>query len=150
MVYMWQSRTCGTHSKGKTLCELRLIVYNDSSLLVTSLSGALISCRLVSLSSAASSFVVAWPLSLLSTQSMTSTLQTCLSLLRCPLSPISDSQPLLPSLEPSFSQFTFGSAFIVVRGPSSSKVYLSWVQNTAQHSMHKLSTWVNIAQQALN
>ena len=95
------------------------------------------------------SLAVAWlrSLSLFSSQlicsslAMSSTLQTCLSLLRWPLKIVSHSYLL----------WSLSLCLVAVSGSSSSKAYLSRVQTL--HSiacMHKLSTWVNIAQQAIN
>ena len=88
----------------------------------------------LSLSSAASSFVVTWPLSLNRWVPLCRLVCLCRALSRI----LSRSYFLWSS------QFTFGSTFIAVSGSSSSKAYLSWVRNTTQHSMYKLSTWVNI------
>ena len=87
------------------------------------------------------SFAVAWPLSSAASSPLSLTRRLRCRLACLCVAALSDSQPLLPSLEP---QFTSGSAFIVVGGSNSSKAYLSWVWNTAQHIQSTLGKYCTV------
>ena len=115
--------------------------------ILASLAEALICCSLDSLSSAASSFVVAGLLSLLLTQSMTSTLKTCLSLfgsLRCPLSWFSALLIASPIFGASVLSFH---VWFSVHSSRGSFIIESISELSTKHCTAYACTWVNVAQQ---
>ena len=108
------------------------------------MSADLICC---SLASAASSFVVACPLSLLSTQPSINNVsfQTCLPLFGCLRCPLVNRSSLLWSLHS--LQFTSGSAFIAIGGSSiESASELSTKHYKAQHEYSYVACCVHVLQ----